>query len=207
MAIEVLPACLQCGSVATRPGITFCRRCGLPYGSPQRRQNVIPGRVATDPHWRHAGSTSIAIRIRRTWAFDAAPARGRRTDGRIAGAFANHGRSRCAGAMTRGSGDRWYPQPAGGLGDAARQCVPDRRRRPAEVARRVGHQVSRSLPGGFVAGAPRSRPLAARHFREECDLAELPGHEVPVHDLTVARHDLALAGRIEQVEPVSYTHL
>ena len=42
MAIEVLPACLQCGSVAARPGITFCRRCGLPYGDAPRIDAELP---------------------------------------------------------------------------------------------------------------------------------------------------------------------
>lgn len=42
MAIEVLPACLQCGSVAGRPGITFCRRCGLPYGDAPRPDAELP---------------------------------------------------------------------------------------------------------------------------------------------------------------------
>lgn len=42
MAIEVLPACLQCGSTAARPGITFCRRCGLPYGEAPRADAELP---------------------------------------------------------------------------------------------------------------------------------------------------------------------
>lgn len=31
------PVCLQCGMPATSAGGTFCRRCGLPYGAPPRR--------------------------------------------------------------------------------------------------------------------------------------------------------------------------
>jgi len=42
MAIEPLPTCLQCGSVARSPGSTFCRRCGLPYGNPPRPDAVLP---------------------------------------------------------------------------------------------------------------------------------------------------------------------
>jgi len=42
MAIELLPACLQCGSVARRPGITFCGRCGLPYGDAPRSDAELP---------------------------------------------------------------------------------------------------------------------------------------------------------------------
>ena len=42
MAIEALPACLQCGSVARRPGVTFCARCGLPYGDAPRADAELP---------------------------------------------------------------------------------------------------------------------------------------------------------------------
>jgi hypothetical protein len=42
VAIEALPVCLQCGSVAARPGITFCRRCGLPYGDAPRIDAELP---------------------------------------------------------------------------------------------------------------------------------------------------------------------
>ena len=42
VAIELLPACLQCGSVAARPGIAFCRRCGLPYGDVPRVDAELP---------------------------------------------------------------------------------------------------------------------------------------------------------------------
>ena len=42
MAIMLLPACLQCGSVAARPGITFCRRCGLPFGDAPRGDAELP---------------------------------------------------------------------------------------------------------------------------------------------------------------------
>jgi hypothetical protein len=31
--VLALPSCLQCGSPARRPGVTFCSRCGLPYGT------------------------------------------------------------------------------------------------------------------------------------------------------------------------------
>ncbi len=36
----VATACLQCGTPAT--GAPFCRRCGLPYGSPPRADAVLP---------------------------------------------------------------------------------------------------------------------------------------------------------------------
>jgi len=42
MAIEALPACLQCGSVARRSGVTFCGRCGLPYGDAPRLDAELP---------------------------------------------------------------------------------------------------------------------------------------------------------------------
>ena len=42
MAIEALPVCLQCGSAAARPGITFCRRCGLPFGDAPRADAELP---------------------------------------------------------------------------------------------------------------------------------------------------------------------
>lgn len=42
MAIEPLPVCLQCGSAAARPGITFCRRCGLPFGDAPRADAELP---------------------------------------------------------------------------------------------------------------------------------------------------------------------
>jgi hypothetical protein len=41
MAIELLPTCLECGSVARSPGTTFCRRCGLPYGDAPRADAVL----------------------------------------------------------------------------------------------------------------------------------------------------------------------
>lgn len=34
--------CLQCGVVAPRPEITFCRRCGLPFGAPPRADAALP---------------------------------------------------------------------------------------------------------------------------------------------------------------------
>lgn len=33
MAVEPLSTCLQCGTVARRPGVTFCSRCGRPFGT------------------------------------------------------------------------------------------------------------------------------------------------------------------------------
>lgn len=37
-----LPACLQCGMSAPSAEITFCRRCGLPYGSPPPANVELP---------------------------------------------------------------------------------------------------------------------------------------------------------------------
>ena len=34
--------CLQCGVVAVDPTISFCRRCGLPYGEPPRPDVELP---------------------------------------------------------------------------------------------------------------------------------------------------------------------
>jgi hypothetical protein len=34
--------CLQCGTATDSPGATFCRRCGLPYGAPPRRDAELP---------------------------------------------------------------------------------------------------------------------------------------------------------------------
>lgn len=45
MAIAQLPACLQCGTVARRPGVAVCGRCGLPFGAPPRED----ARLATCP--------------------------------------------------------------------------------------------------------------------------------------------------------------
>jgi hypothetical protein len=35
-------ACLQCGTPAASERATFCRRCGLPYGAPPRRDAPLP---------------------------------------------------------------------------------------------------------------------------------------------------------------------
>ena len=35
-------ACLQCGTPAARADVTFCRRCGLPYGAPPRSDVELP---------------------------------------------------------------------------------------------------------------------------------------------------------------------
>ena len=35
-------ACLQCGTPAPSSAITFCRRCGLPYGAPPRLEAELP---------------------------------------------------------------------------------------------------------------------------------------------------------------------
>ncbi len=37
----IATACLQCGTPA-KPGVTFCRRCGLPYGAPPRADATLP---------------------------------------------------------------------------------------------------------------------------------------------------------------------
>ncbi|HVA85386.1 MAG TPA: hypothetical protein VNF73_03595 [Candidatus Saccharimonadales bacterium] len=37
-----LPRCLQCGVVAARGDLTFCRRCGLPYGEPPPPNATLP---------------------------------------------------------------------------------------------------------------------------------------------------------------------
>jgi hypothetical protein len=34
--------CLQCGTEAARSDVTFCRRCGLPFGSPPRADATLP---------------------------------------------------------------------------------------------------------------------------------------------------------------------
>ena len=34
--------CLQCGTAAANPSITFCRRCGLPFGAPPRADATLP---------------------------------------------------------------------------------------------------------------------------------------------------------------------
>lgn len=35
-------ACLQCGTAAPNPEITFCRRCGLPFGTAPRADAALP---------------------------------------------------------------------------------------------------------------------------------------------------------------------
>ncbi len=42
MAVAHLPACLQCGTVARRPGVAVCGRCGLPFGAPPRDDVPLP---------------------------------------------------------------------------------------------------------------------------------------------------------------------
>jgi hypothetical protein len=42
VAIEPLPVCLQCGTVARRPGVAVCGRCGLPFGAPPRDDAALP---------------------------------------------------------------------------------------------------------------------------------------------------------------------
>ena len=42
MAIGHLPACLQCGTVARRPGAAVCGRCGLPFGTRPREDAELP---------------------------------------------------------------------------------------------------------------------------------------------------------------------
>src|SRR5487761_2355539 len=101
--------------------------------------------------------------------------------------------------MTRESGGQGYPQAAGGLGEAATECRPDCASGPAQVVCSVDDEVLGRLPGRVVAGVAEIRPMAASDLREERDLAQLPGREVRVHDLTVTRHDPAISGRVEQV--------
>jgi hypothetical protein len=36
------PVCLQCGTPAVRADVTFCRRCGLPYGAAPRADAELP---------------------------------------------------------------------------------------------------------------------------------------------------------------------
>lgn len=36
------PVCLQCGTPAVRADVTFCRRCGLPYGAPPPDNVELP---------------------------------------------------------------------------------------------------------------------------------------------------------------------
>jgi hypothetical protein len=42
MAVASLPACLQCGTLARRPGVAVCGRCGLPFGSRPREDAALP---------------------------------------------------------------------------------------------------------------------------------------------------------------------
>jgi hypothetical protein len=42
VAVAPLPACLQCGTVARRPGVTVCGRCGLPFGARPRGDVALP---------------------------------------------------------------------------------------------------------------------------------------------------------------------
>ncbi len=42
MAVARLPACLQCGTLARRPGVAVCGRCGLAFGAPPRADAVLP---------------------------------------------------------------------------------------------------------------------------------------------------------------------
>jgi hypothetical protein len=42
VAIAQLPTCLQCGTVARRPGVTVCSRCGLRFGARPREDAALP---------------------------------------------------------------------------------------------------------------------------------------------------------------------
>ena len=42
MAIASLPVCLQCGTIARRPGVAVCGRCGLPFGARPREDAPLP---------------------------------------------------------------------------------------------------------------------------------------------------------------------
>jgi hypothetical protein len=42
MAVAPLPVCLQCGTVARRPGVAVCGRCGLPFGARPREDAALP---------------------------------------------------------------------------------------------------------------------------------------------------------------------
>jgi hypothetical protein len=42
MAVAQLPVCLQCGTLARRPGITICGRCGLAFGERPREDAALP---------------------------------------------------------------------------------------------------------------------------------------------------------------------
>lgn len=42
MAVAQLPVCLQCGTVARRPGVAVCARCGLRFGDRPREDAALP---------------------------------------------------------------------------------------------------------------------------------------------------------------------
>ncbi len=42
MAVAQLPVCLQCGTLARRPGVTICGRCGLTFGERPRDDATLP---------------------------------------------------------------------------------------------------------------------------------------------------------------------
>jgi len=42
MAVAHLPVCLQCGTLARRPGVTVCGRCGLAFGDRPRADAALP---------------------------------------------------------------------------------------------------------------------------------------------------------------------
>jgi hypothetical protein len=42
MAVAQLPVCLQCGTLARRPGVTICGRCGLAFGERPREDAALP---------------------------------------------------------------------------------------------------------------------------------------------------------------------
>lgn len=41
-AVAALPICLQCGTLARRPGVAVCGRCGLRFGAPPRHDASLP---------------------------------------------------------------------------------------------------------------------------------------------------------------------
>ena len=42
MAVAHLPVCLECGTLARRPGVAVCGRCGLAFGEPPRANAALP---------------------------------------------------------------------------------------------------------------------------------------------------------------------
>lgn len=42
MAVAQLPVCLQCGTLARRPGVAVCGRCGLGFGERPRDDAALP---------------------------------------------------------------------------------------------------------------------------------------------------------------------